>query len=42
MTIKEFYDQVASNEEVKNKVLELTRSGKGLEDIIGLAFAYFF
>ena len=34
MTVKEFYDQVASNEEVKNKVLELTKSGKGLEDII--------
>ena len=34
MKVKEFYDQVASNEEVKNKVLELTKSGKGLEDII--------
>ena len=34
MTIKEFYDQVASNEDVKKKVAELTKSGKSLDDII--------
>ena len=32
MTIKEFYDQVASNEDVKKKVAELTKSGKSLDD----------
>jgi hypothetical protein len=34
MTIKEFYDQVASNEDCKKKVLEMTKSGKSLEDIM--------
>ena len=34
MTVQEFYDKVAKEDDLKNKVAELTKSGKSLEDII--------
>jgi major membrane immunogen (membrane-anchored lipoprotein) len=34
MTIKDFYDQVANNDDMKKKVAELSKAGKSLEEIM--------
>ncbi len=34
MTIKEFYDKIAADNEMKKKVAELVKAGKSLDDII--------